>query len=124
MAKFMGVDMSGLVAKHIGVKLGAVTLVKLSTGARTPSSYTSGPVITRTNYTGKGFVEECADNRIDGTLIKQGDRRVMLIANTFTAGITPSINDEVIVGSETYKIVGAVKRDPATATYSCQCRLV
>jgi hypothetical protein len=124
MAKFMGVDMSGLVAKHIGARLGAVTLVKLSTGARAPGSYTSGPAITRTSYIGKGFVEDYADNRIDGTLIKQGDRKIMLITDTFTPGIIPSINDEIIVGSETYKIVGAVKRDPATASYSCQCRLV
>jgi hypothetical protein len=124
MANFMGVDISSLINKHIGGRLSAVTLVKLSAGARTTGSYTSGPAITRTNYTGKGFVEEYADNRIDGTLIRQGDRKVLLIADSFTGNPIPTVNDEIIVGSETYKIVGPVKRDPASATYVCQCRLV
>lgn len=122
MSELFGVDVSGLIAEHVGPGVFDATLIKITRGARVSGKLTQGVPKTRTSSSGKGFVETYDDRFIDGTLIKSSDRKITLIADTFPSGIVPNLKDEITIQGLTYTIVGDIKSDPANATYECQSR--
>ena len=121
MANLFGIDIAGIVAQEIGPGLLPATLIQVRNGVRTPGNLTGGTNPTENNIGGRGVISDYADSQINGTLIKKGDRQVLLIANTFPGKPVPVPDDKVIIENLTYNIV-AVKRDPAAATYKCQVR--
>lgn len=120
--KLFGVDISGLINKNVAPGLLDATLIKTAEGARTSGQLTGGPAITETPYAAKGFIQDYSENRIDGTVIKVGDRQVILIGDSIASAQVPSLGDKVTIEGTTYNIVGVPARDPAAATYSCQVR--
>lgn len=114
-----GVDIAGIIAKEIGPGLLDAVLIVVTAGAR-GSNPTSGTNPTEKSIGGKGFIEDYRDKDIDGTLVKKGDRKITLIANTFPGLPIPVQGNKITIENATYTITGPVKRDPAAATYTCQ----
>lgn len=113
------INMPGIINSAMGSLLLSGTLTKITRGSRTDGSLTSGPSTTETSLPFKGFYEEYKDGAIDGTLIKSGDRKVMMLAASCSS--PPSVGDKITLEGQTRVIVD-LKTDPAKATYSCQVR--
>lgn len=112
-------DIAGEIGGALGPLTFSLTLTKSEPGNR--SSVTSGTNPSETSYSGKGFIDDYRDSRIDGTIIKRGDRVVTILGATISA--VPEPNDVIHIEDKDWTIVdGGVKRDPAGATYECQVR--
>lgn len=125
MAKFFGVDIQAEISKAIGpADLPPITLRKWTVGTRNPVDLNSGTNPISVDYVTRGIVSAYTTRDIADTgTIQAGDKKVMMIAKPFAdAGIVPDLGDEVIAEGVTLRIVAPVVRDPATATYECQCR--
>lgn len=122
MPNLFGIDIAGLANQHISPGLLKATLTASTPGTRTSGSLTSGTQPTESTSTGRGVVTKYKDSQIDGTLVKVGDRKVLLITKSFNTIINPKAGDKVTIDEQTYSIVNDVTRDPASATYTCQCR--
>lgn len=116
---FLGVDIAGILAANVQVI--AATLIKVTATTRDPSNLSSGTHPVQTSHSARGFVEDYKDGKIDGTIIRRGDRKVTLFAATINPAAVPTPNDQVTIEGRTY-IVVAVTRDPAGATFACQVR--
>lgn len=116
-----GANISGKVAAALGSKLLAATLVKRTPGTRTTTARDAGTNPTESRHTARGIVEEYSATQIDGTLVRRGDRRVLLLADTIAGRKVPAQNDSIVIEGQTYVVV-AVTRDPDAATFTCQVR--
>ena len=121
MAKLFGVDIAGLINKAMGGLLLPATLHSVTQGTRTPGSLTGGPNPTETDHTCRGFVSGYKDHQIDGTIIRQGDRKVTLLGASIKPAAVPKPNDRVTIEEAAYTVI-AVTRDPAAAIYELQAR--
>lgn len=120
--RLFGVDIAGIIDKAMSQGLLPATLTKVTLGARTDGSLTSGKAKTETNYTCRGFIDEYTDKQMDGTIIKSGDRKIVLIGDSIQGGAVPDVDDFITIEGRRFQIVGPVKRDPAKAAYECQGR--
>lgn len=121
MAKFMGVNIAGLVNKHISKRINDIQLIVVTPLQRTEGSTTGGMGKTTSTYPGKGFVEDYAADLVDGTIISKNDRIINIIALSILNRPVPKPGDRVVAEGVTYNII-KVKRDPAGAMYTCQGR--
>lgn len=73
-----------------------------------------------TEYTLKGFVQDYPRSQIDGTLIRQEDRRVFVASN----GQRPLVNDRLVIAGVAYAVVNVREVAPAGVAlyYECQAR--
>lgn len=117
-----GANISGVLAKALGPGILPATLVKVTEGTVNPSNIT-GPKVggTTTSHSCRGFVEDYNDFLIDGTRIKQGDKKVMLLGDTIADGKIPVQSDRVIIEGVDHLVI-SVSRDPDAATYTLQAR--
>lgn len=123
MPDIFGEDIAGKLYQGLRDKVFDIILTKIEPGTRTPGSLTGGTNPTETDHTVKGFVDEYQDKHIDGTLIKRGDRKVIILGGSLPSGTVPEPSDQLTAEGETRTIVeNGVKRDPAGATYICQVR--
>lgn len=116
-----GANISGKIAAAMGPLLASMTVSKTMSGTRTPSDPSAGtnPVVTA--YPCKGILDDYSASQFDGTIIKRGDRKALILGDTLPAGIIPEPSDLVGAEGATFTVV-AVKRDPDAATYLCQVR--
>lgn len=119
MTTLFGVNISKLVADNIGPGVLDATLIVVTAGTRTSS--TSGVQPTETSIAGKGFTDSFSAGSIDGTVIKEDDVSIVLIADTFASPISPKGGDKITIEGSTYRVI-RVERDPAAATYTCLSR--
>lgn len=119
--KLFGIDISGLVAKHIGSGVNDATLIKVTAGTRTPGNLSAGLQPTTANFTCKGFLDIVDQNRVGATLTEEGDVLIALIGDTISGGQVPAPGDRVTLLGTTYNIVN-VLTDPAQAVYTCISR--
>lgn len=99
----------------------AMTLRRITAGTYdVTTGITSGD--TSTDYAGYGRIGDYSDRARDGTIIKEGDRRVTFMP-TNTA-IAPQVGDRLVVGSDTYAIVNFQTREigGTVAEYTLQIR--
>ena len=66
------------------------------------------------------IVEDFALDQVDGVSVRREDRKMLLPAAS-VSGVTPGINDRVIVDGATWQ-VQAVHSDPAQALWELQVR--
>ena len=118
-----GVDISGIIAQEIGPGVLPATLIVFTPGIRSAIDSTGGTLPTEASVEGRGFIDDYSENEVDGTLVQRGDKKIILIGDTFTGFPVPKPNDKITIEGITFKIVGPVKRDPAAATYECQSRV-
>lgn len=121
MPKLFGVDIAGEINKGMGSGLLDATLTKVTPGTRTGGSLTGGTNPTTTTHAAKGFIDDYQDTQIDGTIIQDGDRMVVLLGASIADSAIPTPGDRVTIEGSEFNIV-RVKRDPAAATYTCQVR--
>lgn len=99
------------------------TLTKSAPGTRMPGAVSAGTNPTTTSYAATGLVVDYKAYQIDGTLIKAGDRQVLLLGASISGGAVPEPGDRIAIGGETLTVTkDGVTRDPAKATYQCNCR--
>lgn len=98
-------------------------LIKVSKGVRDTNNPTAALVGTKNSYSAQGVIINYTDKEIDNTLILRNDRKVILIAESIQSQKIPEMSDQITIEGVTYDIVGEVQRDPAGATYTCQCRI-
>lgn len=119
-----GLNIAGIVKDAVQSAGGLVngTLTEISVGTRS-GDLTAGRTQTPTIHTfTDGIIGGYKDSEIDGTTIKKGDRRILIIANTLSSPVEPKANWKVsIEGSPNYRVVDA-ERDPAAATWTLQVR--
>lgn len=126
--KLFGVDIAKVVHDAMSSGLTDVVLVHYTPGTRDATDPTAGNEPTSTRHTAKGFRDEYLERQIDGTNIRRGDRKVVLIAESINPPVAPAPGDEVTHLGVTARIVGdgfrdsGVATDPAGATYVCQVR--
>lgn len=119
--KILGTDIAGILRTSLRGMLLDATLTKISAGSVDPNNIGAGPAITETDYTAEGFVESYDENRIDGTIVQESDRLVILIGESIQSFVVPEPQDKITIESVTYTIV-QVTRDPDAAIYECQVR--
>jgi len=118
---WFGVDLPAVVAQAGDGLAQDMTLTVVTPGTATPGSYTSGTNPTTASKTARGYVTDYATTEIDGTVVKQGDRLVVLFAASIQDATVPKPADWITVSSTKYRIL-AVTSDPANAIYRCQAR--
>lgn len=125
--KLFGVDISGLVNKHVAPGLLDATLIKVTPGTRTPGSLIDGTNPTETSYACKGFIDKQRRKNVQGSLSSDGTKRIVLIGDSISSGtVAPDLGDKITIEGTTYRIPddGEIDRDPAAATYTCTVRPV
>ncbi len=123
MAKLFGVDIAGIVEKEIAPGLLDAVLTKTTVGDRTAGSLTSGKAQTTSPFTCKGVITEFKNQYRNGTQVKEGDKKILIIRNTLPPNVTPDMGDTIKIEDVTYTVAAPVTRDPADATYTIQGRL-
>lgn len=128
-----GADIAGQIYKALGNSLLDATLTRVTAGTRDAAALTAGQVVdaSSTSYPCKGFIEDYRDGEIDGTAIRHGDRKIILLGKSLPDSIDPLPGDVIAIEGESWVIVPAagdgrvargVNRDPAGATFACQAR--
>jgi hypothetical protein len=116
-----GANISGQLAAAMGTLLLPVTLTKRVSTGRNPLDPSAGTGLVVGSITnGRGFMEDYAQRKIDGTTIKAGDKQISILGDTL-GSIVPEPNDEITIEGKTRTIV-SVTRDPDAAMYTCQAR--
>jgi len=119
-----GVNISKLIKDNVGPGVLDATLTKFTPGTRTGGSLTGGTQPTSTAYACKGFIDSQEVRDVNGTLVDDGTKLIVLIGDTIdggTAASAPSTGDNITIEGTIYGIE-AIDRDPAAATYSCTVR--
>ncbi len=119
--KLFGVDIAGEVAKALGPSFLSFVLIKVKAGTRTTGDLAAGVDPKTSPNNCKGILDSYHERQIDGTLIKAGDRKALLLGDTLPSGVIPEPNDRITAEGITFQVM-AVSRDPDAATYTCQVR--
>lgn len=119
--KLFGVDISGLVNKHIGPGVNSATLTKVTVGTRTSGSLTAGTNPTTTDHACKGFLDQLRRKHIENTLVEDSDQLINLIGDSISGGRVPTPGDRITIRGTVYNVI-VVDVDPADALYECVCR--
>lgn len=123
----MALNVAKLIAQQFAkngkpVGVGPCTLIKRVQGTRAPGAISAGTNPTETSYKATGLVSDYKAYQVDGTLIRQGDRQVLLFGASIAGGQIPEPGDKVAIGGETLVLTQPINRDPALATYVCNAR--
>jgi len=85
----------------------SVTIRRTTGGTYTPSSDTTSGATTA-DLTATGMVRDYRAAQIDGTVIRRGDRELVLDAT-----VTPTVNDTVLIDSAYWSVVNVRSVNPA-----------
>lgn len=85
-----------------------MTIQRITPGAYDPATGSTGAPTT-VNYPGQGRLGNYSDAVVDGTVIKQFDRRVTFVA--VPQDFVPQIGDRLIVGEWTFAIINLKPRE-------------
>lgn len=121
MASLFGIDIAGIIHRIVSPGVHPGTLVRRASGPRDPLDLSDGVSIVETTHSFRGIMEEYDDRRIDGDIVRVGDRKVLLTANSLSPPTTPQVSDFVQMEGREMTVVN-VQRDPATATFTLQVR--
>lgn len=95
-----------------------VTISAKSIGAYNPA--TGNAAVTVSTQQVKGVVFPIEDNTIDGTLIQQGDQKLLLSM----VGVTPPhVGDTVTIGATSYTITFIKLLTPSGVNVLCECNI-
>lgn len=99
----------------------SMTLSVKTSGTYDPATGTSS--VSSTNYTVTGAVFDFPAKAIDGTLIQQGDKKVIVSCSGLI--VVPDITDTLTIGSTVHNIVNVKALEPGgtTVIYTLQVRV-
>jgi len=119
-----GVNISKLIKDNVGTGVLDATLTVVTNTTRLAGSLTAGRRPTEATHACKGFIDSQQVRDVNGTLVDDGTKLIILIGDTINGGATaPGTADKITIEGDTYNIE-AIDRDPAAATYSCTCRKI
>lgn len=121
MPKLFGVDIAAIIDGAMSSGLLPATLHSVTPGVRTPGDPTAGTNPTTADLACRGIQDDYNTNEIDGTLVRVGDRKILLIGNSIVGLVVPKPSDQITIEGTRYTVI-RVERDPASATYLCQGR--
>jgi hypothetical protein len=103
-----------------------ITLIKQSAGSYNVS--TGAVTVTASTLYAYGAIFDYGTKDIDGTLIKAGDKQLLLSAYSTTTGTlltAPAVNDKVTVAGITYTItqIKTIAPGGTTVIYDCNIRV-
>lgn len=100
-----------------------ITLTRQTAGAYDPATGTAA--VTVTTQTAYGAMFEYGDKNIDGVLIKEGDKQLLLSAlnSAGTALVAPQLNDTVMINTVVYTVVRIKPLSPAGTTVLFDCTI-
>jgi hypothetical protein len=100
-----------------------ITLTRQAAGAYDPATGTAA--VTTTTQTAYGAMFEYGDKNIDGVLIKEGDKQLLLSAlnSAGTALVAPALNDTVTINTVVYTVVRIKPLSPAGTTVLFDCNI-
>ena len=100
-----------------------ITLTRQTAGAYDPATGTAS--VTTTTQTVYGAMFEYGDKNIDGVLIKEGDKQLLLSAlnSAGTALVAPQLNDTVTINTVVYTVVRIKPLSPAGTTVLFDCNI-
>lgn len=120
----LGKPIGAMVARAFKGKLHRATLVRVCAGTRTPGNLAGGTNAETHTFAAEGFCSDY-DEQLAPELVKAGARRILLIAGSIKGEgytwVVPEQGDRVTIEDTVYAIT-AVRRDPATATYTLDGR--
>lgn len=123
--RLFGIDIAGLVAKHIGPGVhDAVLSIFDPAAARAPGAkLTEGRQRVAVPHSGKGFWEDYSPGQI-GEAVLGTDRKAVLIGDTFASGVVASLKkgDRISIKGADMMVWRLESRDPAGAVIKVQCR--
>ena len=101
----------------------SITLSRQTAGAYNVATGTAA--VTTTTQTAYGAMFEYGDKNIDGTLIKEGDKQLLLSAinSAGTALVAPALNDTVTINTVVYTVVRIKPLSPAGTTVLFDCNI-
>jgi len=101
----------------------SITLSRQTAGAYNVATGTAA--VTVTTQTAYGAMFEYGDKNIDGVLIQEGDKQLLLSAlnSAGTALVAPALNDTVLIDSVTYTITRINPLSPAGTTVLFDCNI-
>jgi hypothetical protein len=101
----------------------SITLSRQTAGAYDPATGTAA--VTVTTQTAYGAMFEYGDKNIDGVLIKEGDKQLLLSAinSAGTALVAPALNDTVTINTVVYTVVRIKPLSPAGTTVLFDCNI-
>ena len=100
-----------------------ITLTRQAAGAYNVSTGTAS--VTTTTQKAYGAMFEYGDKNIDGVLIKEGDKQLLLSAlnSAGTALVAPQLNDTVTINTVVYTVVRIKPLSPAGTTVLFDCNI-
>ena len=100
-----------------------ITLTRQTAVAYDPATGTAA--VTTTTQTAYGAMFEYGDKNIDGVLIKEGDKQLLLSAlnSAGTALVAPQLNDTVTINTVVYTVVRIKPLSPAGTTVLFDCNI-
>ena len=100
-----------------------ITLTRQAAGAYNVATGTAA--VTTTTQTAYGAMFEYGDKNIDGVLIKEGDKQLLLSAlnSAGTALVAPQLNDTVTINTVVYTVVRIKPLSPAGTTVLFDCNI-
>lgn len=120
---YLGEDLSTIIYEEFKDLVLDATLTVVSSGTRTPGSLTGGTNPTTATHSCKGYVSTWTDKQLSQTLVQDGDRKIVLLADSLT--VTPKPGDKITINSNDYIIrEQGVMIDPSTSIYTCHCGVV
>jgi hypothetical protein len=101
----------------------SITLTRQTAGAYDPATGTAA--VTTTTQTAYGAMFEYGDKNIDGVLIQEGDKQLLLSAlnSAGTALVAPALNDTVTINTVVYTVVRIKPLSPAGTTVLFDCNI-
>ena len=101
----------------------SITLSRQTAGAYDPATGTAA--VTTTTQTAYGAMFEYGDKNIDGVLIQEGDKQLLLSAinSAGTALVAPALNDTVTINTVVYTVVRIKPLSPAGTTVLFDCNI-
>lgn len=107
-------DSLGAVADTVGIR--DATLVRSTSGARTPGAESAGTNPTTTPYPCKALIEIATIANVPATLVQQDDRKIGVLGASLPDGIVPKVQDRITLididgVSKTFRLVAPVSGD-------------
>lgn len=121
MPDIFGAKIAQEINKALGPLVFDQVLIKTSS-TRDPADSTKR-VKTKVQHPCKGFIDTYKDQFINGTLVHDSGRKVVILGASLPAGIIPEPGDMITAEGKNHTIAKeGVTRDPASATYECRAK--
>lgn len=123
--KLFGVDIAGLVARHVGPGLLDATIEREQQGTERQAGNLTGGLIKAApaSWGCKGFWEDFTGQPPPGVLIEANDRKAVLIGDSIPDAALPlKLDDKITIEGTSLFMVKVLNRDPAAAVYTLLCR--